>query len=362
MKDILRQEIDNLFVFRKTERSWHISLLAALCMGIPLIAGYFAGDLRQGLLASSAGLVILYLPPAGFTKRMTTLLICSFGMLISYTIGISTSFHPLISALAFGILTVSVHWLILRYRMRPPGSFFFIMICSTAQFQPFDLHSIPFKVGLVALGTMNACLLAFVYTLVSPGKNESLADHKAPNKGSQTHLHLAEALIMGLFMSVAVLSARLLPLSNPYWVPVSCLAVMQGVSVRHTWQRGFQRILGTFAGLLLTWVLLFLNYGPLSICIFIMLLQFIVEQLIVRNYTVAVMFITPMTILLSEAANPIILEPMQLISARFTDIIIGSLLGAAGGWFIHNQQLKHKATRVLRFIPGQRKPPGQDSL
>ena len=36
--------------------------------------------------------------------------------------------------------------------------------------------------------------------------------------------------------------AALLGLEKAYWVPVSCLAVMQGVTLRASWQRNVHRI------------------------------------------------------------------------------------------------------------------------
>ena len=45
-----------------------------------------------------------------------------------------------------------------------------------------------------------------------------------------------------------------------------------------------------------------------------------------------------MTLLLTGAAKPKIQQPGKLISARFVDIAIGSLLGAIGGWFGHNEK------------------------
>jgi hypothetical protein len=62
-----------------------------------------------------------------------------------------------------------------------------------------------------------------------------------------------DALIIGLTVFLSLLLAEWLQLQRPYWVPVSCLAVLQGASLRAVWNRQFQRLLGTALGLLLTW-------------------------------------------------------------------------------------------------------------
>ncbi len=45
-------------------------------------------------------------------------------------------------------------------------------------------------------------------------------------------------------MVVSLAVAFILGFENPYWIPISCLAVMQGSSSRHIWLRAVQRIIG----------------------------------------------------------------------------------------------------------------------
>lgn len=348
--NILKQETAALFKLKATNRSRHIPFLAALCIGVPLLTGLYFNNIKYGLIASLAGLVILYIPTgATLPNRMMTLLICSFGFMISYTIGICFSFNPILSAVVFGLFSMAVHYITSYFGVKPPGNFFFIMIASMASCMPFDLQTIPAKIGLIGLGTMFACSLALIYSLLLSQKTTSQNPVVVTTVfARKEYSSLVEALIIGIFMFVSLLSGHLLQLQNPYWVPISCLAVMQGVTLHHIWQRGFQRILGTLIGLALTWLILSLNTSLLGICLSIIALQFIVELLIVRNYALAVLFITPMTILLSEAGNPIVLHPNELIFFRFWDIALGSFIGAAGGWFIHHEKLKHLAVRRLR--------------
>ncbi|WP_455045422.1 FUSC family protein [Leptotrichia trevisanii] len=51
-----------------------------------------------------------------------------------------------------------------------------------------------------------------------------------------------------------------LNLTNPYWVAVACIAVMEGSSTRHIFQRSVQRIIGTLIGVVFGWeILLFVK-------------------------------------------------------------------------------------------------------
>ena len=336
----------SLFELKQTERLWHIPLLASLCTGIPLLVGLYFQNLSYGILACIAGLVILYLPQGTIAHRMTTMLACSFGFMISFAVGIIFSFNPIISAVVLGLLTFGVQWTVTYFRMKPPGSFFFIMIASIASFMPFDPETILLKIGLVGMGAMLACLLAFIYSLYivkiyPPGIKQIQVKPKS-------YHNTITSTITGFFVGLSLLIGNLLELSNPYWVPISCLAVMQGVTMEHIWQRSFQRILGTLVGLAIAWFLLLQQLNPLTICIIIIVLQFIIEMLVVRHYGLAVIFITPLTLLLAEAGSAISINPNVLIPARLFDITLGSIIGGIAGWFIHHEQLREKADRQLR--------------
>lgn len=340
----------DFFTLKPNHRHWTIPFLAAACTGIPLFVGLATDTLSSALTVSFAGLVILYMPVASnFVNRMATLLICSFGFIVCFGIGLTFSFNPIVSCIAFGLLSAVVHWISLLFRLKPPGNFFFLMLASLASSMPFNLEQIPEKIGLVAMGTILACFLALMFSLM---KKKSILTQElqasTPLLPMPTYTDYVEAFIIGFFMFAAMLVGYLFALEKPYWIPISCLAVMQGATTYRIWERGIQRIAGTIVGLGLCWLILSQIQDPVGICVAIVLLQFIVESLITRHYGLAVIFITPMTILLAEtsAAN---LDANTLIVTRFWDILIGSLIGAIGGWFVHNEKLRYQAVKSIRM-------------
>ncbi|WP_337043783.1 FUSC family protein [Emticicia sp. 17c] len=345
-KDIIRREIRLFFQLKQSERLWHIPVLASVCVGLPLLAGYAVGRLDFGTLASMGGLVILYLPSTNLENRMLTLLACSFGFVLSFTIGIVFSFNTYLSAAVLGLYAFGVNWLTNYFRLPPPGNFFFVMIASMASCMPFDLLAIPAKVGLIALGTIGGCLFAMAYSLYIVRKYPEKI--KAPTARKRHYTNLTESMIIGLFIALSLLTGHIFEFDNPYWIPVSCLAIMQGMNVVQVGQRSFHRIVGTFVGMGFSWVLLRLNLSTLQICISIIVLQFIIEVLVVRHYALAVIFITPLTVFLIELSRGAGIDANGVIAARFLDITIGSLIGVLGGWLLHNQKLHQKAERQLR--------------
>lgn len=335
ISNLIIREVKSLFELKETERLWHIPMLATLCVGVPLLTGFYFNKLDYGILSSIGGLVILYLPLTSVANRMITLITCSFGLLVSLAIGICFSFNPFISSMILGLFSIGINWITNYFDMKSPKSFFFIMLASIACCMPFNLATIPTRIGLIALGTMFACILAFFYSLFIVKKYPPQKEISTIKKSN--YANLIESSIIGIFIGISLLIGNILHLDNPYWLPISCASVIQGVSLRHIWQRSIQRIVGTYLGLGLTGLLLLFNLTPLSICISILILQFIIEILVVRHYGLAVIFITPMTLFLAEASHAMTTNPNNLLAARLIDIVLGSLIGMIGGWFLHRQ-------------------------
>lgn len=347
-KKFLLKELKNFFRFKPSVRSWHIPLLAGLSVGIPLLTGYFLNDIRSALTASLAGLVILYLPNDNdIFDVMAKMFICAFGMVISYSVGLVFSFNFWVASFAFGVLSLIVFYIARSFEMKPPGSFFFIMICSMAIGLPHDLNKIPLRVGVFTLGSINACLLTFFYVVIFQRKKS--ISHKTKRLNITSHsVNFHESLIIGIFMFFSIFIGKVLNLNYPYWIPISSLAVLQGVNQFHVWKRGFHRILGTLIGLIIAWLIFTTVKNPLGICLCIIFLQFIVELLITRHYALAVTFLTPMGILLAETGSPISFDPDHLIKLRFLEILIGSVLGSIGGWFLYNEKIRFGAIKNLK--------------
>ena len=163
-------------------------------------------------------------------------------------------------------------------------------------------------------------------------------------------------------MGISLALAQALSLPRPYWVPISCLAVIQGMSLRAVWNRQIHRVGGTAIGLLLSWGLLLLPIDRWSIFLMVTALTFIIETMIVRHYGMAVIFITPLTILLSEAASLSHGSSTELIQTRFVDTILGSVVGLIGGICLHSPHFREVTGRYLRrLIPSLAKNGADDS-
>jgi len=347
-KSLLSAEIDHLTTFHRTDRLWQLPLAAALAVGLPLLIGTYFNRLSDGLVASLGGLSLLLLPDTRLSHRMVTMMACAFAMVACYTLGIVGHFFQLaMTPLMIGI-TLLVMLIIRSYQVGPPGGLFFVMVAAIGAYTPLPAERIPHMIGLISMGSSLACIIAFLYSLYSLRLRAPRPT--APLVKPDFDFVVLDAVAMSLFVGLSIALAQALQLQRPYWVPVSCLAIIQGASLRAIWTRQVHRILGTALGMLLAWVLLLQPLTQWTICLALMVLMFAAEMLVVRHYAIAFIFVTPLTILLAEAANFGNGSAGALISARFIDTLCGCAVGFLGGACIHSPRFRGMLARPLRWL------------
>ncbi|MFI7102483.1 FUSC family protein [Streptomyces sp. NPDC050161] len=154
--------------------------------------------------------------------------------------------------------------------------------------------------------------------------SELLVGHRPGGTGHFAVLAVP-ALRMVLGTGVAGGLAVLLGLEHGYWASISAAAVLHSVNLRTTAQRAVQRTLGTIAGLLLALGVLAAHPAPVALTLVVVLLEFLLEYVVARNYGLGVVFLTPLALLLSDLASPA--PAGELVRAR----VLGSVLGIAVG-------------------------------
>lgn len=355
LQAMLRDEWRQLAAFQPSARRWPMPLAAALASGLPLLVAAMAGDVPAGLAGSLGGLVFLYLPGTSMHHRMVTLMACGFAMAACYAIGLGVQALgadalrvPLIALVAM-LVTMTVRY----YRLPPPGPLFFVMALAIGAYTPVPADALARQVGLLFLGVLGAALIAFGYSMAVLARWPAAPDPVRQPSGFG--FVVVDAVVIGAAVGASLLLAELLRLPRPYWVPVSCLAVVQGVSLRAVWNRQFQRVAGSALGMLVAGALLSLPLDAWSIAIAVMVLSFVVESLVVRHYGLAVVFITPLTILLADAAMLGAGAPVgELLRARFVDTALGCVVGLAGGICLHSPRLRDALERGLRVLVPRR--------
>lgn len=346
----LRGELRELLTINPSDRPWQMPFATALSAGLPLFVGASLDRLADGVIASIGGMVFLYLPRTPLGHRMVTVTACAFGMIACYALGLLSHLLPVAQVPFIGLVAVLATMICRYYRLMPPGSLFLVMAAAIGAFAPGDLASAPHRLGIFALGCILACLIALLYTLHIRRHRDPLP---VPPPPEDVHnVVILDSVLIGLFVALSLGAAQLLAMEKPYWVPVSCLAVIQGLSLRAVWNRQMHRIIGTVLGLGVTWALLAVVANKWEAAIAITLLTFIIETAVVRHYGFAALFITPLTILLAEAPTLGHVSSQALITARLADTVVGSIIGFIGGLCLHSAKLRRILHRLFRPPPG----------
>ncbi|WP_245766792.1 FUSC family protein [Streptomyces colonosanans] len=160
-----------------------------------------------------------------------------------------------------------------------------------------------------------------------------------------TSVLLVPALRMVLGTGLAGALAVVLSLGHGYWAAISAAAVLHSVNVRVTAQRAVQRTLGTAAGLALALGVLAADPGPATLVLVIVLLEFLLEYVVARNYGLGIIFLTPLALLLTELAAP---EPARaLVLERGVGSVLGIVVGLGCALLVVHDRAAVRAERAM---------------
>lgn len=145
---------------------------------------------------------------------------------------------------------------------------------------------------------------------------------------------LQAAIRVAAGIAAAGVAAGLLAGSgHMYWaMAAAALVLHNGMDRRATTIRSVERLAGTTLGIGLFLIGGFSGSGPWAVVITIVTLQGLVELCVVRNYTIAVIFMTPLALTIGTAGSG--LAALTIAQERLLDTAIGVLCGVAVPWLI----------------------------
>ncbi|WP_432339198.1 FUSC family protein [Bacillus tequilensis] len=160
---------------------------------------------------------------------------------------------------------------------------------------------------------------------------------------------LIRALKYGIVLFAADLFALTFGFARSYWIPLSAAAVMLGTTVVFTLHRAIQRSAGTVLGVGLAGAILFLKPDGVYIALCIAALQYLLEMLIVRNYALAVPFLTANALVITESMHGGS-DIGYFMIARLTDVAVGSVIGLLGTMLLWRRFSKKRLPELMREV------------
>lgn len=346
MKLLIDGELDHLLTVNRSKRPWHMPIIAAIAISFPVFVGAYFDTLSSGIKASLGAMVILNLPLVGnLPYRLVTLMAWGFAMSLCFAFGLVAQQVPILRLPIFMLMAFGVVIFGRYYRQPPPAGLFVMMAGAIALFIPLPLEQIMSATGLVMLGSGFALIMGLLYSLFL------LATRPATPTPTYSYEPdtISESIIVAGFVSLALLIALMLNMSNPYWAAVSCFLIIQGIHLRTMWIKQFHRLLGTLVGVgLASWMLSW-NLSIWGIALAILAMMLCIESLIDRHYGLAVIFITPLTIFIAEYGSGLPLTSTayeEITHTRMLDTLLGCLVGISGGVVIHSTNLRVPLRRI----------------
>lgn len=151
-----------------------------------------------------------------------------------------------------------------------------------------------------------------------PGGDALTLRHTRGQLSREFVLYTGAALVAG---AVGLLSG----LPYPYWAQIAAIVPVSVIDRGSHIERGLHRMIGTTLGVIVAAFLLSFPSEAWQLAVWAVVLQFLAEMYVMRNYYLGLMFITPLALLMIQLAHPVPVE--QMLQARVLETVIGVVCG-----------------------------------
>lgn len=432
-----------LFKLRPAGRRWPFAARAGLCMGVPVLVGWAAGDVTAGLMATIGAFTALYGGDRPFLNRAIHLAVIALSFAVAVTLGVWAAKTPPLVVPVVAAIAMVATFLCNALRIGPPGAYMFALGCAAGTFMPTE-HLTLAQTGLLVLaggavawlahmagvffsprGPERAAVKAaahaiarFVDAIGTPNEDNArhgaafamheswtaLVSHQPASPrpdGTLSHLRALNRDLNLIFvdalnapaaasltaladearaLAIEAADARsevertdpghvplghhgfldslrqsLRPWSPPllvaarvgvatvlagavgaalgieraYWTMAAAVLMLhQGLDFMRSLQRGVERMSGTMVGLILAGAILAIHPQGPWLVLTLAALQFAIEMTVIRNYALAVVFITAAALTIAAGGHPVA-DVGHMLWVRGADTVIGCVIGLA---------------------------------
>ena len=322
-----------LIHYHKPKESPFRLIGAGLCMISVLFTGYLSHQLAISSFGSLGIFTFLYYQRLPLKQSMLRLSIIGSFLTIANFLGMLSTHAAWTAPIVVAVVGFLGRFFFRLYGIAKPGPFFIVMVTAMGVSTKIPLAKIPVMSGYFFIGVLFSLLFAFILYFLEKTPLPEIDPVKTLNSRiNDDPAVVIDSLLYSGILFFAVYLSMGLQLKNPYWLVVSCAAILQGDNLRAMAHRNVQRIFGTIIGLAIAAFLLNLPLSIFENLLIITALFVTVEYFVKRNYAIAQFFSTPMSLMLSMLVKQQYLY--TLIQFRFLGIVIGSLLGLLAAWMM----------------------------
>ncbi|MFG6279719.1 FUSC family protein [Microbacterium sp. 5K110] len=301
-----------------------VAARAALSVGVPLLILLLIGRLDLSVYASFGAFAALYgrldVPRRRVRMQATAGGILVLAMLLGTALS-ALAAPPLASVAVVAALAAAVTLFAYRSQWHPPGALFTVFAAGACASFPATAATFGLVLLVGASSVIWSLLVTVVFVLARRG-SWRLPTRPRPPIGAVAWEMTAT---VGAAALLAGIAGALLIGTHWYWAMVGAVAAVGGAHVTARLIRGVQRLVGTLLGVLIAAGLLALSLPPWAVLVVAITLQAGAELFVGRNYGIAMVFITPLALLMISLASPA--TPDMLLRDRVLETVIGVAVG-----------------------------------
>jgi hypothetical protein len=339
---------------------WPVAWRSGVCAAIVVGAGAALGQTSLGLVASLGAFAPLYAGRGPARREAVVVALAAVGLALAVVVGSSFSAVLWLAVLAVAIWATVASTVVQVLNAPPPGTLMFVLTCSVAAGLPSG-HQLQYAGVVLAAGAVGVVL-----TVLRPWKTAD--GWAAPVVRLNPHRVLRSpiprlAWRTGLGVGLAGEMAVGLGLFRPSWAMIAAVAVLaQGTYAAVTIERALLRVVGAIAGCAVASGILWLHPRDYAAALLVGALMCVIELTAPRNVALAMVFITPLSLTLVDAAGAP-LPVLPTIGALLADTTLGCLAAVAVGQLVTtkwvDRQCFHALNGVLKAAEATLDDPGR---
>ncbi|QAY73225.1 FUSC family protein [Agromyces protaetiae] len=314
-----------------------VAFRAAIAAAVPLVLLLATGRIEWAPYAAFGGMTAIFGRSEAYRTRIRTVSVAAVGLVASIGLGMAVSIvgaaaggvlwwtaTALVVVLVGGVLAVNL------VRAHPPTPLFFVFAVLVCGAIPIPAGEGWVRLGVGVASAAFAWALSLSGWLVRRGPQKPVIPLKPLRENGPVRWGVLRSPVIwwtiGQYV-VATLLAGLaalgLGLGHPYWAVVGAAAAIPPAGAARSISRALHRVVGTAAGVVVTGLVLWPEPPAWLLVAVIALAQFGAEIFVGRHYATALVFITPLALVVAHLASPVPVE--GLLVDRFVETAIGCL-------------------------------------
>jgi uncharacterized membrane protein len=331
----LKEHLAHSLKLQPTPSPWPRMILSALSVGLPLLTGLALDDLQSAMYGSLFGFILILNDHFGPIERRILHLLTTYGFLLSgFLAGVMLADTPLL--LMAGLFLMAF----LLGKAKGMGlELERMLLFTTLQFltasQSPGLKEAfikPIFYSSISLTNYIFCLwLVYLVLKHAPNFQKSKRlEFKEAWKKKESNRY---ALTLAIMSCVGLWVALYFHIERGYWIVGTILIVMMPDRYQSLY-KSFQRLLGTFIGVVIASLLMTTGKDPWVLVGFCTFAAFFAPLGLIKNYWLGNVFIASLILFFLEISN---IHPhtgnFDIAVMRLIDIGLGCMLGIMGTFF-----------------------------